>query len=165
MGDAEPLFHSAGFVAFVGVTIACSIAPLAGILLIVFALLALIVSDISTRDARAGTTACVRSISGLRENYVWWKLGSSCLLSFLLCTVPLIRTIAHGPPALAALVGGIVFVASTATALGVTTANPMLDFAGFYGHATTATMFLYAALSVAAIVFAQLLYRARLART
>ena len=44
-------------------------------------------------------------------------------------------------------------------------ANPLLDFAGFYGHATTATMFLYAALSVAAIGFAQLLYRARLART
>jgi hypothetical protein len=174
------------FVAFVGLTIASLIAPLAAILPIVFAVLALIVSDVSTRDARAGTMASVRSISRLRENYVWWKLGSSCLLSFLLCAVPLIRTIAHGLPALAALVGGIVFVASTATALGVTTANPktfivgfltfwyvvvndkganpMLDFAGFYGRFSAATIILYAAMSVAAVGVAQLLYRVRLAR-
>jgi hypothetical protein len=174
------------FVAFVGLTIASSIAPLAGVLPIVFAVLALIVSDVSTRDARAGTTASIRSISRLRENYVWWKLGSSCLLSFLLCAVPLIRTIAQGPPALAALVGGIIFVASTATALGVTTANPktfivgfltfwyvvvndkganpMLDFAGFYGRFAGTTIVLYAVISVVSIGVAQLLYRVRLAR-
>jgi hypothetical protein len=175
------------FVAFVGLTIASSIAPLAGVLPIVFAVLAVIVSDVATRDARSGTTASLRSISRLRENYVWWKLGSSCLLSFLLCAVPLIRTIAYGPPAVAALVGGIVFVASTATALGVTTANPktfivgfltfwyvvvndkganpMLDFAGFYGRFSPTTIVLYAAIGVAAIGIAQLLYRVRLART
>jgi hypothetical protein len=175
------------FVAFVGITVASSIAPLAGVLPIVFAVLALIVSDVATREARAGTTASVRSISRLRENYVWWKLGSTCLLSLLLCAVPLIRTIAHGPLPLAALIGGIIFVASSATALGVTTANPktfivgfltfwyvvvndkganpMLDFAGFYGRPSESTIFLYAAISVAAIGIAQLLYRARLART
>jgi uncharacterized membrane protein len=130
--------------------------------------------------------ASVRAISRLRENYVWWKLGSSCLLSFLLCMIPLLRTIAHGPPSVAALVGGIIFVASTATALGVTTANPktfivgfltfwyvvvndkganpMLDFAGFYGRFSPTTIALYAAISVAAIGTAQLLYRTRLAR-
>jgi len=101
--------------------------------------------------------------------------------------VPLIRMLAHGSLAFAALTCGILFVASTATALGVTTANPktfivgfltfwyvvvndngrnpMLDFAGFYGHATATTMLLYGAISVAAILLAQLLYRARLART
>jgi hypothetical protein len=174
------------FVAFVGLTIASSIAPLAGVLPIVFAVLALIVSDVATRDARAGTTASVRSISRLRENYVWWKLGSTCLLSFLLCAMPLIRTIPHGRLPLAALIGGIIFVASSATALGVTTANPktfivgfltfwyvvvndkganpMLDFAGFYGHLSRATIFLYGAISLAAIAIAQLLYRVRLAR-
>ncbi|MDP9099936.1 MAG: hypothetical protein M3N48_13250, partial [Verrucomicrobiota bacterium] len=155
------------FVAFVGLTIACSIAPLATILPIVFAVLALIVSDIATREARAGTTASVRSISRLRENYVWWKLGSACLLGFFLCAVPLVRTIAHGSMAFAALSCGIIFVAATATALGVITANPktfivafltfwyvvvndkganpMLDFAGFYGNFSTRTIVLYAA--------------------
>jgi hypothetical protein len=175
------------FVAFVGIAVASLIAPLAGVLPIVFAVLALIVSDVATRDARAGTTASVRSISRLRENYVWWKLGSTCLLSLLLCAVPLIRTIPHGPLALAALIGGIIFVAATATALGVTTANPktfivgfltfwyvvindkganpMLDFAGFYGQPTVTSMLLYGVISVVAITLTQVIYRIRLART
>ena len=174
------------FVAFVAITIGAFVAPLAGALPFVFAALALIVSDVATRDARAGTTASVRSISRLRENYVWWKLGSSCLLSLLLCAAPVVRTIWHGPLAFAALICGIIFVASTATALGVTTANPktfivgfltfwyvvvndhgmnpMLDFAGFYGRFTETTIVLYAAISVLAIAVAQLFYRARLAR-
>jgi hypothetical protein len=40
----------------------------------------------------------------------------------------------------------------------------MLDFAGFYGHLSMATIFLYGTISVAAIAVAQLLYRVRLAR-
>jgi hypothetical protein len=174
------------FVAFVAITVVTSFASLAGILPAVFAVLAIIVSDVATRDTRAGTMASVRSIPRLRENYVWWKLGSACLLSLLLCLMPLMRTIAYGPLAFAALTCGIVFVASTATALGVMTANPktfivgfltfwyvvvndngknpLLDFAGFYGQFNSTTIFLYAAISVAAIGFAQLLYRARLAR-
>jgi hypothetical protein len=119
------------FVAFVGLTIASSIAPLAAVLPIVFAVLAIIVSDVSTRDARAGTTASIRSIPRLRENYVWWKLGSTCLLGFFLCAAPLIRTIGHGRLAFAALICGLIFVASTATALGVTTANPKTFIVGF----------------------------------
>jgi hypothetical protein len=175
------------FVAFVAITVVSFVAPLAGILPFVFAALAIIISDVATRDARAGTTASVRAIARLRENYVWWKLGSSCLLGLLLCVVPLIRMLVDGSMAFAALTCGILFVASMATALGVTTANPktfivgfltfwylvvndhgqnpMLDFAGFYGHGTTTTLFLYGAISVAAVLFAQFFYRARLART
>jgi preprotein translocase subunit SecG len=175
------------FVVFVAITVVSSFLSLTAILPFVFAVLAIVVSDVATRDARAGTTASVRSIPRLRENCVWWKLGSTCLLGFFLCAVPLVRTIAHGPLAFAALLCGIVFVASMATALGVTTANPktfivgfltfwylvvndngrnsILDFAGFYGHATTTTVFLYGAISVAAVFFAQLFYRVRLART
>jgi hypothetical protein len=174
------------FVALVAITIVTFFGSLAGILPMVFAAVAIIISDVATRDARAGTTASVRAIVRLRENYVWWKLGSACLLSFILCVGPLIRMIAHGPMAFAALACGIVFIASTATALGVTTANPktfivgfltfwyvvingnganpMLDFAGFYGRFTAATIALYAVISVVAIAVAQLLYRARLGR-
>jgi hypothetical protein len=173
------------FVAFVAVTIVTFLAPLAATLQVVFAALAVIVSDVATRDARGGTTASVRAISRLRENYVWWKLGSTCVLSLLLCAAPLVRTIPHGPVAFAALICGIVFVSSMATALGVMTANPktfivgfltfwyvvvndhgtnaMLDFAGFYGRFTGTTIMLYAVISMLAIGAAQLLYRARLA--
>jgi len=174
------------FVAFVAITITNIFAPPIATLPALFAVLAIIVSDVATRDGRAGTLVSVRSISRLRENYVWWKLGSTLLLSLLLCAAPLLRTIALGPVALGAFLGGIVFVASTATALGVVTANPktfivgfltfwyvvvndkgvtpVLDFAGFFGHSNANTIALYALISVTALVFAQAFYRARLAR-
>ena len=175
------------FVAFVAITITSLFAPPAGTLPVVFAVLAILVSDVATRDGRAGTLASMRAIPRLRENYVWWKLGSTLLLALLLCLAPLLRTISLGLPALAALIGGVVLVASMATALGVLTANPktfivafltfwyvvvndkgvspLLDFAGFYGRFTPTTVALYAGISVVAIIAAQLFYRARLART
>ncbi|HSP44527.1 MAG TPA: hypothetical protein VLO30_00915 [Chthoniobacterales bacterium] len=174
------------FVALVAIAIVTSFGSLSAILPMVFAALAIIVSDVATRDARAGTTVSLRAIARLRENYVWWKLGSATLLSLILCLVPLLRMIAHGWVAFAALAGGILFVAATATALGVTTANPktfivgfltfwyvvvndngrnpLLDFAGFYGRCTSTTIFLYGVISIVAIALAQILYRVRLAR-
>lgn len=174
------------FVALIGITIVNLVAPPVATLPVVFAILGIIISDVATRDARAGTLASVRSIPRLRENYLWWKLGSTLLLSLLLCAAPILRMISHGPLALAALLCGIVFVASMATALGVMTtnpktfivgfltfwyvvvndkgANPTLDFAGFYAHSTANIIALYAAISVIALVFAQWFYRARLAR-
>ena len=173
-------------VAFVGITIASIFAPPAGMLPIALAVLAVIISDMVTRDKRAGTLASVRAIPRLREKYVWWKLGSTLLLSFLLCAGPLLRTISHGWVALASLICGIVLIASTATALGILTTNPktfivgfltfwyvvvndkgaspLLDFAGFYGRFTSSTIALYGAISVIAILVAQLFYRARLSR-
>ena len=174
------------FVALVAITIMNLVAPPGATLPIVFAVLAIIVSDVATRDGRAGTLASVRCVPRLRENYVWWKLGSTLLLSLLLCIAPVLRTISHGPAALGALLCGIVFVASMATALGIMTANPKtfivgflsfwyvvvndkgltptLDFAGLFGHSTANTIALYAAISVAALISAQVFYRARLAR-
>jgi hypothetical protein len=173
-------------VAFVAITIMNLFAPPVATLPIVFAALAVIVSDVATRDGRAGTTASVRSIPRLRENYVWWKLGSTLLLGLVLCAAPLARMSLHGRIPFVALLVGIIFVASTATALGIITANPKtfivgfltfwyvvvndkglspkLDFAGFFGHASANTIGLYAGISGMAIVLAQLFYRTRLAR-
>ncbi|HEY2139775.1 MAG TPA: hypothetical protein VGH00_06835, partial [Chthoniobacterales bacterium] len=175
------------FVAFVAISVSACFASLPAILPVVFAAVAIIISDVATRDARAGTTASIRAIPRLRENYIWWKFGTACLVSFILCLVPFLRTIAHGPLALVALVGGSVFVAATATALGIATANPktfivgfltfwyvvvndgganpLLDFAGFYGRFTLPTILLYGAISVVALGIAELLYRVRLARS
>jgi hypothetical protein len=174
------------FVALLTLTILTLVVPMATIMPVVFAVLAVIVSDIATRDVRAGTTASVRSIARLRERYVWWKLGSTSLLSLLFCAAAIAKTVPRGWFAVFALVIGIVFVATTATALGVTTANPktfivgfltfwyviindhgmnpMLDFAGFYGRATMRATALYAGISIAAIALAETFYRMRLAR-
>lgn len=175
------------FVVFVAVTIASLFTPAISMLPVVFAAVAILVSDVATRDGRAGTVTSLRSVPRLRENYLWWKFGSALLLGCVLCTGPILRTIFSGPAALAALFCGLVFVAAMAAALGVVTANPktfvvgfltfwyvvmndkglhpMLDFAGFYGRPSTSTIGFYAGLSAIALAFAQLFYRARLARS
>ncbi len=172
------------FVAFVAITITSFFPAPESRMAAVFAVLAILVSDVATRDARAGTVASVRSIPRLRENYVWWKFGSTLLLALLLCAAPVFRSFAHGGLAVAALICGILLVAALATALGVITANPKtfivlfltfwyvvvndkgqnpkLDFAGFYGRFTTTTIAFYAGISVTAIIVAQVFYRARL---
>ena len=171
-------------VALLGALIGSLSGPPHTVLPIVFALLALIVSDVATRDGRAGTTASVRSIPRLRENCVWWKLGSTMLLSLLFCTAAIVRVLPRGSLAIVALLVGIFFVAAAATSLGIMTANPktfivafltfwyvvvndhgtnpLWDFAGFYGRATTNTVAGYAVLGLIALGVTQLLYRARL---
>lgn len=183
---ADVHFVPLAFVGFLAAAILGLAAPPNAALPLIFAALAVIVSDLAARDARAGTTASVRSIAPLRERYVWWKFGSTCLLSFVFCAGSILRSIPRGPLLLCALVVAIVFVAAIGTALGVMTsnpktfivgfltfwyvvvndrgANPLLDFAGFYGHASVATILLYVALSVVALAAAEMFYRVRLSR-
>ncbi|MDQ6623934.1 MAG: hypothetical protein M3Y86_10700 [Verrucomicrobiota bacterium] len=172
--------------AFLGVSVAAIFARADGLLPIVFALLAIVIADVATRDVRAGTTASLYAISRLRENFVWWKFGSTCVCSFLFCAVPLLASALHGGGRFLALCIGILFVGASATALGVLTANaktfivaflsfwylvvndkgatPMLDFAGFYGSATARTIALYGAMALGAVTLAHVVHRARLAR-
>ncbi|MGH8091963.1 MAG: hypothetical protein ACREIF_00620 [Chthoniobacterales bacterium] len=172
-------------IAFVVITIAAVSAPLAGLMPGVFAALAIVVSDMATRDARANTLAMLWAAPHLRENFVWWKLGSTMLLSLFLCAAPLLRVAADGALPLGALLVGIAFVGATATSLGVITvnaktfiviflsfwylvvndrgANPWLDFAGFYRGGNTRTMLGYAALSTLLVVLAEGRHRMRLA--
>lgn len=171
---------------FVAITIGTLCAPRGHVMPMVFAVLAIIVSDVATRDVRANTIASIRAVPRLRENFVWWKLGSTLLLSLVLCLAPLARTAFLGALPLCAFLVGILFVAALATSLGVMTANaktfiviflsfwylvvndrganPWFDFAGFYGKGSVKTMAAYAALSAGAIALAQILYRVRLAR-
>ena len=172
--------------AFAAVTVGCLFVPLAHIMPIVFAALAMIVSDFATRDIRANTIPCIRSAPRLREGFVWWKLGSTLLFCLLFCAAPISRTALLGAAPLSALLGGIVFVASIATSLGVMTtnsktfivtflsfwylvindhgANRWLDVGGLYGSANIMTTAAYIAVSAIAIACALLLHRVRLAR-
>ncbi len=173
-------------VAFVAITIATFSASLAGVLPIVFATLAIVFSDVATRDVRANTIANLQATPRLRENFVWWKLGATCLLCFVFCAAAIFRTALLGASPLLALLVGMGFVAAMATSLGVMTANaktfivlflsfwylvvndrganPWLDFAGFYRGGDGKTMAAYAIASIGALLLAQVFYRRRLAR-
>ena len=156
-----------------------------GFLPIVFAVVAIIISDIATRDRRAGTIAILHGAPRLRERFVWWKFGSALVLSLILCLAPIARVGLQGPVIFHLLIG-IVFVAAAATSLGVMTSNsktfivgflsfwylvvndhgatPWLDFAGFYGAASPQTMTLYLTLSILGLAAAEIFHRARLRR-
>jgi len=173
-------------IALVGVSVATVSVPPQATLLVVFAVLAVVVCDVATRDTRSGTTASLYAVPRLRENFVLWKFASTSVLAFLFCVVPLAVAAVRGGTQLRALVVGILFVSAAATLLGVVTKNakafivlflsfwyvvvndkgasPLLDFAGFYGHANARAPGMYAALSVVALVGAHLAHRARLAR-
>jgi hypothetical protein len=157
-----------------------------GNLSIVFAVLAIVICDVATRDVRAGTVVSLYAAPRLRERFALWKFGSTCLTSLLFCLAPLVAAMATGSPRFLALIVALVFISALATLLGVVTQNaktfivvflsfwylvvndkgatPMLDFAGFNHVATPRTIATYAIVGIAAILLAQITHRMRLAR-
>jgi hypothetical protein len=175
---------SLGLLAFVGVTI-MSIAG-TETLPFVLAILALAIADISSRDIRAGTISNLYAVPRLRENFVWWKFAATLVFSLIFCAAAILVAADRHPDRLSALLVGIIFVASLATMLGTVSGNSkafivaflsfwylvvndkgqtrILDFAGLYGRSTNQTMLIYLAVSVGAILLANVAYRTRLAR-
>ena len=174
------------FVAFVALSVFALASPLASALPSVFAALAIVIADITTRDARAGTAGSLYAVPRLRENYPWWKFGSTLLLSVIFCAVPLMKSAMIDQNRFPSLAIGIVFVSSAATLLGIVSRNaktfivaflsfwyvvvsdkgaaPLLDFAGFFGTATSRTLTLYGVLAIVCTIGAHVAHKARLAR-
>jgi hypothetical protein len=151
---------------------------------IILTMLAIIISDVATRDLRSGTILNLRAVPLLREHFVWWKVGSTAILSVLFCGTSILTAAGHAPGLIVAMCIGIFFVVALASGLGVLTSNPkafivgflsfgyivvndhgsspMLDFVGTYGSGSQKTMSFYLALGVVALVLAQISYRRRL---
>ncbi len=170
--------------AFVGISVATISAPRLSALPVIVAVVAVIISDVATRDVRAGTLPNLYAFPRLRENFVAWKFASAFFLSVILCLIPLL--ISSLTARVPSLLSGIFFLAATSTLLGVLTRNsktfivaflsfwylvvndkgtsPLLDFAGFNRVATMQTAFLYTLLGSVALVCAHFTHRLRLAR-
>lgn len=179
---------AAGIVAFVIATLATSDAGslFTGTLPLAFAAAAVAVSDVASREKRAGTTALVFAAPSLRTGFVVWKFASALLLAAALLAVPLGSAVVTRPGMAVALITGAVFIVAAATALGVISGNPKaflvlfltfwyvvmndkgqspaLDFAGWFGTATPAVAGAYAALAALFLAAAQLFHRRELAR-
>lgn len=177
MTDAMMTFAITPFtgVALIGISIAAF--ANAKSLPITFAIAAVFIADIASRDRRAGTIALISASPRLRENIVLWKFASSSIVAAILLIVPIVR---H-PIAIV----GILMIAAAATSLGVISGNPKtfivlfltfwyvvvndggktksLDFAGFYGTPAMGVMALYAGIGIAFIIAAAIAHRARLA--
>lgn len=173
-------------VALLAMNVVALLVPLASALPIVFVVLGIVIADLSTRDARAGTVASLYATPRLRENLIWWKLGSTFLLSLLFGAAALGKAFVIDPARVPSILVGLIFVTAAATLCGVGTANaktfivgfltfwylvvndhgasPLLHFGGFYLPTSARTLMVYAAISFACIIVALVIQRARLLR-
>jgi hypothetical protein len=182
--DAKMTFTArpAALIALLAIAVATTASAAA--LPVVVAAAAVFVSDIATRDRHAGATGFIYATSSLRERFVPWKFASALAVASVLLAAPALRLLLSRPAAVPAFAGGVVFIAGSATALGVISSNPKtfivlflsfwyvvvndrgvttaLDFAGFYGTPAPAVTATYAALAALLLLTAEGLHRARL---
>ena len=167
--------------ALIGITIAALASPAS--LPVAFAIVAVFIADVSSRDRRAGTTGLIYAAPRLRERFVTWKLTSSAIVAIVLLIAPILRATTH-PVKIVPLLIGILFLAATATSLGVISGNPKtfivlfltfwylvvndhgatkaLDFAGFFSTPAMGVMAMYAGIAIAMLATAEMFHRGRL---
>jgi hypothetical protein len=146
-----------------------------------FVAVALILSDVPTRERKSGTTGMIESMPLLKPNFVWWKLCTACTLVLIFTLIPFLRLLMVQPSAALSLLIGSLFVASCAITLGLTTGNPKtfivsfllflyvvmndggknpgFDFAGWFGTATRMVQVEYSILTLATIAVSVGFYR------
>ncbi len=149
----------------------------AGPLPILVAVMAVVVAGSASREQRHGTRPLAYASPHLRPWFVVWKMAGALILCLLFVAPAALRFAAQEPSRAASLLGGALFVAAGATAAGVLTGSskaflalflsfwyvvlndggksPVLDFAGFYGAATPATVATYAVLTLLLLAAAQ----------
>lgn len=151
-------------VAWIGVLVATVMTPEATarhqLPLVIAAILAIGLADLSTRDRAAGTLPLLYSMPHLKPGYAWIKLGASALLALLFCVPAAARIALSSPGSAVSLLIAAGFMAAMATAFGLLMHTPKafmgffllflylvlngaqvpaLDFAGWNGVATGAT--------------------------
>lgn len=153
--------------------------------LLVSALLAVGLADLSTRDRAAGTQAMLYSMPRVKPDYARIKLGAALLLALLFCIPPSLRIALDAPAAALSLLIAAGFMAALATALGLLTRTPKtfmgvfllflymvlngaqlpaLDFAGWNGVATGSTRVGYLVVTALLVALAEGKHRWDLAR-
>jgi ABC-type transport system involved in multi-copper enzyme maturation permease subunit len=137
-----------------------------------FAVLTIALADVATRERSSGMAGIVLSLPGRRPRFAAWKLGSAAVAALVLCGVPLVRLAAAEPGAAVAALAGILFLAALSVALGIAAGTPKLftvvslslwylalnakgrppalDYGGWWGQATAASIAAW--LAAAAVV-------------
>ncbi|HEV2721100.1 MAG TPA: hypothetical protein VG323_13850, partial [Thermoanaerobaculia bacterium] len=139
---------------------------------IAFLVMAISISDVASRDARANTLSLLYAAPRLREHFVAWKTMSASILAAVFVLRHLLDP---------ACVAGAFFTVAAAVALGTISGNAKtfivlflsfwyivvsdkgataaLDFAGFYGKASLSIPLTYAAIGAALLALATLIRR------
>lgn len=170
----------------IGLSIVSLLQPPAVVLPIVFTLLSVFLSDISTRENLSGTMGLAYSSPFLKQRFVFWKWSSTAITVLLFVAVPLLKMVLAHPSNALSLLIGLMFIAAAATAMGSMTGNPktfivsallfmyivmndggkssMFDFGGWYGTATPQIKMTYALIAAGFLAAAELQHRWKLSR-
>jgi hypothetical protein len=149
-----------------------------------FAAMVVVLADMATREKTVGTMPVVFAAPGLRRNFVFWKLVTAIILALAFTWIAVLKLLFVQPFGALALVGGTIFAAALATALGILTSNPktfivlflfflylvmndgghnpFFDFAGWFNQATISVVAIYATISLAFIALAESFHRLQL---
>ena len=155
-----------------------------GALPILFALLSILIADISTREQSSGVTGIVFAAPHIKERFVAWKLLTTMIVAALFTGIAFVRLVMTDPFTGLAFLGGTFFVCAAATGLGITSNNPktfivlflmfwyivvndagnspVLDFAGLYGTITPGISLTYIGMGIAFLALGSVVNRARL---
>jgi hypothetical protein len=167
----------------IGTSIAALSAPLQSTMPIVIAAMGIAIADVACREARAGAMALTFAAPLLKPRFVAFKLLSSLFALAPFAIAPLVR-MSGSPKTMLAFLGGTLFIAASATLLGLISGNaktfivlflsfwyvavndkgatPGLDFAGFNSSATFSVIAIYAAITIAVVIAAQAVHSWRL---
>jgi hypothetical protein len=151
-----------------------------------FAAMVVVLADLATREKSSGTIPVIFSAPQLRQHFVLWKFSSAILLALAFTWIAILKLLIVQPFSALALIGGTIFAAACATALGILTTNPKtfivgflfflylvmndkghnasFDFAGWFNRTTPAIIAVYAAISVGSYTVAELFHRFQLKR-
>jgi hypothetical protein len=151
-----------------------------------FAAMVVVLADMATREKTIGTMPVIFAAPKLRNNFVFWKLITAMILAIAFVWIAVLKLLFVQPFGALALIGGAIFAAACATALGILTSNPktfivlflfflylvmndggqnpFFDFAGWFKQATFSVVAIYAAISVAFITLAESFHRIQLKR-
>jgi len=152
-----------------------------GLLPALFAVVVIVLADISTRESNAGTTGIVYAAPYLKPDFVIWKFAAASLVTLSFTAIPFVKLLFANPGAAVSLIIGSILVAAAATSLGVMSSNPKtfivvflmfwylalndggktttFDFAGWYGTATVNVRLLYAMTAAAMLAAAHAVHR------
>lgn len=153
---------------------------------ILFAGLALLLSDVPVRDERDGTEGLVLTAPFVNSRFVALKLLTSLLVAATVLAFPFARLLVARPGSALALVSGALLAAALSTLLGLATGTPKafvalflalwyvalndgghapaLDFAGWYGIATPSVIAAWTGAALAMVPLAHLLRALRVRR-
>lgn len=151
-----------------------------------FAAMVVVLADLATREKIIGTMPVIFAVPRLRSNFVLWKFITAIILALAFVWIAVLKLLFVQPFGALALIGGTIFAAACATALGILTSNPksfivlflfflylvmndgghasFFDFAGWFKQATISVVAIYATISVAFIALAESFHRINLKR-